>query len=217
MGRGPARPIKFHMMGRGPARPIKFSDDGLRPGPAHQISTRWAAARPGPSNFQNPRPGPVRPTKFSQLTLGPAWPGPSHFQFFSRPGPARPGASHFQLLGPARPGPARPITFSIFSAQPGPAHQIFENLGPARPGLVRATCPGFFHNQNKRYESYISIDTAFARTHVVVVKMQAPPASSIGTLTAVQQFVHLYMYVWCPVSSCGGPGLDDDITCSSFR
>ena len=56
-----AGPSIFNVMGRGPARPIKFSYDGLRPGPAHQVFRRWAAARPSPSHFPNftARPGHV--------------------------------------------------------------------------------------------------------------------------------------------------------------
>ena len=70
-------------MSRGPARPINFSEDRPRPGRA-------------PSQFQffTARPGPAH--QFSE-SLGPAVPGPSHFQ------KARPGPSQFS----DRPGPAR--------------------------------------------------------------------------------------------------------------
>ena len=100
-------------MGRGPARPIKFSDHGPRFGPTHQISTRWAAARPGPSIFQN----------FS------ARPSPAQ-QIFKTLGSARPGAPNFQNT---RPGRARPIK-KIHNSRPGPAHHIFIFFGRARPG-----------------------------------------------------------------------------------
>ena len=39
------------MMGRGSARPFKFPYGGTRPGPADQLFTGCAAARPGPSCF----------------------------------------------------------------------------------------------------------------------------------------------------------------------
>ena len=59
----PARPGPpiVDMMGRGPARAVKFSEDGPRPGPAHQIFRGWATARPSPSHFQKftARPGPA--------------------------------------------------------------------------------------------------------------------------------------------------------------
>ena len=128
-GRGPGRPVKTrrlpHELSRtthikpisqrpqlGPAHQI--SNDGPRPGPANQFFTRW----PGPSIFQNSRPGPARPINFSKLsarpsathqivkTLGPAQRDPSNFQTF-RPGPARPGPSRFQN---SRPTPARLVT-----------------------------------------------------------------------------------------------------------
>ena len=66
-------PSNFNLVGRGPARPVEFSEDGPRPGPAHQIFRGWAAARPSPSHSQ----------KFT------ARPGRS-FSPKSRPGPARP-------------------------------------------------------------------------------------------------------------------------------
>ena len=70
-----------------PARPaIKFSPYGPRPGPAHQFFIWWAAARPGPSNFQRMGRGPAQPITFSKIH-GPARPGQRHSQFF-RPGPA---------------------------------------------------------------------------------------------------------------------------------
>ena len=68
-------PSNFHRMGRGPTRPIKISKDGPRPGPAHHI-------------FKNSRPGPAQAHQIFK-SLGPARPGPSHFQK-SLPGPARP-------------------------------------------------------------------------------------------------------------------------------
>ena len=73
----PARPDPpiFYMMGRGPARPAKFSEDGPRPGPAHQFFRGWATDRPSPSRFQTftARPGLA-----------------DHFLFQSPPGRARP-------------------------------------------------------------------------------------------------------------------------------
>ena len=70
----PARPDPpiFYMMGRGPARPAKFSEDGPRPGPAHQFFRGWAAARPSPSHFQKFK---ARPIIFSNVS---ARPGPAH-------------------------------------------------------------------------------------------------------------------------------------------
>ena len=59
-------------MGRSPARPTNFSNDEPRPGPAHQISVCWAAARPGHHIFEVSRPGPAH-------------------QFFKSLGPVRPG------------------------------------------------------------------------------------------------------------------------------
>ena len=73
-------------------------------GPAHQFLIRWAAARPGPSNFQRMGRGPTRPIKFSED-------GP-------RPGPAH------HIFKTSRPGPVRPIFFSKVSARPGPAHHM---------------------------------------------------------------------------------------------
>ena len=65
------RPIESpHLMGRGPARPTKFREDGPRPGPAHQILRGWAAARPGPSNFQKSRPGPAHDKPWFPVRAG---------------------------------------------------------------------------------------------------------------------------------------------------
>ena len=52
-GVGPGRARRpglsfFDMMGRGPARPVNCSENGLRPGPAHQFFRGWNAARPSP-------------------------------------------------------------------------------------------------------------------------------------------------------------------------
>ena len=81
------RPMKnLHLMGHGPARPIKFREDGPRPGPAHHICRRWAAARPDPSKFQGMGRGPTQSITFSNFG-GPARPvtifrstrrGPAH-------------------------------------------------------------------------------------------------------------------------------------------
>ena len=75
------------LMGRA-ERPIRIepTSHGPRPGPAHQISRGWAAARPSPSYFQ----------------LFPARPGPSRFQK-SRPGPTQP----VTIFRSVRPGPAK--------------------------------------------------------------------------------------------------------------
>ena len=104
MGRGPGRPVKTsgppHRLGE--AAHIKPTSHGPRPDPAHQISIRWATARPGPPIFQMMGRGPARPIKFSDDGPRPglayqnisklsAPPGPSHFKK-SRPGPARPGS-----------------------------------------------------------------------------------------------------------------------------
>ena len=61
----PARPgpANFQRVGRGPARPIKISEDGPRPGPAHQSHFQKITARRGPAHhFFNSlaRPGPAR-------------------------------------------------------------------------------------------------------------------------------------------------------------
>ena len=54
-------PSNFERMRRGSARPIKFSEDGPRPGPAHEKFGRWAAARPSSSHSQifTARPDPA--------------------------------------------------------------------------------------------------------------------------------------------------------------
>ena len=92
-------------MGRSPARPTNFSNDEPRPGPAHQISVCWAAARPGHHIFEVSRPGPARPSYFRRFT---ARPGPARSINFSN-FTARPGPAHyiFKILGPAMtsPGP----------------------------------------------------------------------------------------------------------------
>ena len=112
MGYGPGRPVKTCRPPHGPggAAHIEPTSHGPRPGPAHQISRGWTAARPGPSKFQRMGRGPAQPIRFSNFH-GPARPGPSDFQK-SRPGPAH----HIsKRLGPARPGPSQ------FSDRPGPA------------------------------------------------------------------------------------------------
>ena len=99
-----AGPLKHmdRLMGR-VERPMlsEPTSHGPRPGPAHQISRGWAAARPGPSKFQRMGHGPARPITFS-IFHGPARPGPSIFP-------------------KSRPGPARAITFSKVSTRSGPA------------------------------------------------------------------------------------------------
>ena len=103
MGSGPGRPVKTYRPPHGPggAAHIEPTSHGPRPGPVHQISRGWAAARPGPSNFQSMGCGPARPIKMSED--GPR-PDPAHHIFKS-----------------SWPGPARPIRFSNVSARPGPA------------------------------------------------------------------------------------------------
>jgi len=99
-GVGPGRaggPSTFYIMVGGPARPVKFSEDGPRPGLAHQISGGRAAARPGRSKFQRMGRRPTQPIIFSIFH------GPAH-QFFRSLGPTRPGPSQFS----DRPGSARP-------------------------------------------------------------------------------------------------------------
>ena len=107
MGRGPGRPVKTrgppHGLGR--VAHIKPASHGTLPDPAHQISSRWASTRPGPSTFRimghgpaqpidfsndGPRPGPARPITFSKLS---ARLGPAHhiFKLSAWPGPALPG------------------------------------------------------------------------------------------------------------------------------
>ena len=89
MGSGPGRPVQTHEPHHGPggAAHIEPTSHGPRPGPAHQVSRGWAAARPSPSHFQN----------FT------ARPGPSSVQKY-RPGPASPIT--FSKVS-ARPGPAQ--------------------------------------------------------------------------------------------------------------
>ena len=90
MGSAPGRPVKTHGPLRGPggAAHIEPTSHGPRPGPAHPISSRWAAALPSPSNFQSMGRGPAQPMKIAED--GPR-PGPAHHIFnSSRPGPARP-------------------------------------------------------------------------------------------------------------------------------
>ena len=117
----------------------------------------WAAARPGPPNFESmgcdpvrpinfsnhgplPRPAqqlkgfiyltsrsPTRPTKFR--VDGPQ-PAPAH-QIFKSWAATQPGPAAFQIMGG---GPARPINFTDHGPRPGPAHHIFKTLAPARPG-----------------------------------------------------------------------------------
>ena len=86
-----AGPIKTHGPPHGPGGTahIEPNSHGSRPGPAHQVSRRWSAARPAPSNFQRMGCGSA-PRR-----------GPAHHIFkCSRPGPAR----HSFQIGPARPG-----------------------------------------------------------------------------------------------------------------
>ena len=68
MGGGPGRPVKTHGPPHGPggAARIEPTSHGPWPGPAHQISRGWAAARPGPSIFQGMGRGPARPIKSPQ-------------------------------------------------------------------------------------------------------------------------------------------------------
>ena len=76
MGGGPAWPVKTrgppHRLGKAAHLKPTFYD--ARPGPAHQILSRWAATWPGPSNFQRMGRGPARPINFSEdgPRLGPA-------------------------------------------------------------------------------------------------------------------------------------------------
>ena len=83
--------------------PINFLYHRTWLGPAHQLFTWRAAARPGPSKLSSdgPRPGPVH-------------------QLFRGWVTARSSPSHFQIHGLARPGPS---DFHL-SARPGPAHDI---------------------------------------------------------------------------------------------
>lgn len=77
-------------------RSINISHDGPRPGPAHHIFIRWAAARPALNNFSEdgPRPGPVY-----------------HISFFSRLCPAHDiGREAHETR--ALPGPAHPKTWA---------------------------------------------------------------------------------------------------------
>ena len=101
MGRGPDRPMKTRgrLHGQGGAVHIEPIYHGPRPGPAHQISGWWAAARPGPSILQM-MGGRARPSTFSKFH-----------------GPARPAHHFFKILGPARPGPSH---FCKYSAGLGP-------------------------------------------------------------------------------------------------
>ena len=114
MGSGPGRPVKPHGPPHGPggAAHVEPTSHGPRPGPAYQISRGWAAARPGPSNFQRMGRGPAQPIKFQRMGRGPTQP----ITFSNFHGPARPGPSNFQ------------------KSRPGPAHHIFKSFGSARPG-----------------------------------------------------------------------------------
>ena len=79
MGRGPGRPVKTggppHGQG-GAAHDRAHNSWAARPGPAHHIFkfSRPGTASPGPSHFQNIRPGPARLIAI----FSPAWPGPDH-------------------------------------------------------------------------------------------------------------------------------------------
>ena len=152
MGRGPSRPGKTrgppHGLGR--AAHIKPTSHGQRPGPAHQISSRWAAARLGPSNFHMMGRGPARPIKFSddgprpglhhQISHDGPQPGPAH-QIFRTLGPAQPGPPNFQN---SRPGPARPIQIlkTLGPVWPGPSHLQFFRPDLARPITFSKSRPG---------------------------------------------------------------------------
>ena len=95
-GVGPGRaggPSTFYIMVGGPARPVKFSEDGPRPGLAHQISEGRAAARPGRSKFQRMGRRPTQPIIFSIFH------GPAH-QFFRTLGPARSGPDKRHMTNP---------------------------------------------------------------------------------------------------------------------
>ena len=128
MDRGQDRPMKTRgpPHGQSGAAHTEPTSHGPRPGPAHQITGRWAAARSGRSIFQ----------MMSRLAL----PGPSYLRVLGR-GPARP-ITFSKFYGPirsgpsfsqnSRPGPVRPITFSKYSARSGPAHHNFQ-IGPANP------------------------------------------------------------------------------------
>ena len=105
---GPGRSVKPHGPPHGPggAAHIEPTSHGQRPGPAHQMSRGWAAARPGPSKFQRMGRGPAWPIKISEDG---SRPGPAHHIFnFSQPDPARP--INFSKIsarsGLARPGPS---------------------------------------------------------------------------------------------------------------
>ena len=84
----PPSPSIFQRMGRGPARPINFTEDGPRPGPAHQLYRGLAAARPGPSTLQRMGSGRARPINFQLFQ-----PGPVH-DILDVSGRARPGSAH---------------------------------------------------------------------------------------------------------------------------
>ena len=66
-GRVPGRPVKTREPphGLGKEAHIKPTLRGSRPDLAHQISNRWATARPGPSIFPVMGRGPARPINFS--------------------------------------------------------------------------------------------------------------------------------------------------------
>ena len=104
MSRGPGRPVKTlgppHGLNR--AANVKPAFHGPRPGLAHQISSQWAATRPGPSNFQVIARGPARSITFLKLL---ARPDPAH-HIFKTLGPAQPGHHVFKMIGPARPAPS---------------------------------------------------------------------------------------------------------------
>ena len=98
----------------GPKKPLLALADA--DGPTHQFLSRWAAARPVPSNFDLVGRGPAPPVKFSED--GPH-PGPAH-QFFKTHGPARPDPSFFlkPRAGPAHHMAAWPMRYGLYMGRP---------------------------------------------------------------------------------------------------
>ena len=63
--------LVLHAINQGLSCADARGSDGPRLGPAHHIFRGWAAARPGPSNSNFSRPGPVHDILYFS---GPAWP-----------------------------------------------------------------------------------------------------------------------------------------------
>lgn len=163
IGIGPGRPAKSHgpPRGAGEAAQIQTTSRGPRSCPAHLISSRWTAARSGPSNSQSVIRVPPWSIKHSQtMAHGPGWPiqmledgsrpHPELIIFTKFRGPVRPGPSLLQKSrnGPARPGP---------SGSNGPWQALANAMFINTEGVE----PDTFHrkNTNKNHHGYLIIGT----------------------------------------------------------